>query len=95
MINETLNDQQNEVMLIALEECAEVIQAISKVFRFGIDSVHNGVSNKEHLEEEVGDLLCMIEMMMEQDILSRGVVAEAKFAKRAKLAKWSNIKEAA
>ena len=95
MINETLNDQQNEVMLIALEECAEVIQAISKVFRFGIDSVHNGVSNKEHLEEEVGDLLCMIEMMMEQDILSRGIVAEAKFAKRAKLAKWSNIKEAA
>jgi NTP pyrophosphatase (non-canonical NTP hydrolase) len=95
MINETLNDQQNEVMLIALEECAEVIQAISKVFRFGIDSVHNGVSNKEHLEEEVGDLLCMIEMMMENDILSRGIVAEAKFAKRAKLAKWSNIKEAA
>lgn len=95
MINETLNDQQNEVMLIALEECAEVIQAISKVFRFGIDSVHNGVSNKEHLEEEVGDLLCMIEMMMEQDILSRGVVAEAKFAKRAKLKKWSNIKEVA
>jgi NTP pyrophosphatase (non-canonical NTP hydrolase) len=95
MINETLNDQQNEVMLIALEECAEVIQAISKVFRFGIDSVHNGVSNKEHLEEEVGDLLCMIEMMMEQDILSRGIVAEAKFAKRAKLKKWSNIKEAA
>jgi NTP pyrophosphatase (non-canonical NTP hydrolase) len=95
MINETLNDQQNEVMLIALEECAEVIQAISKVFRFGIDSVHNGVSNKEHLEEEVGDLLCMIEMMMEQNILSRGIVAEAKFAKRAKLKKWSNIKEAA
>ena len=93
MINETLNDQQNEVLLITLEECAEVIQAISKVFRFGIDSVHNGVTNREHLEEEVGDLLCMIEMMMENDILSRGIVAEAKFAKRAKLAKWSNIKE--
>lgn len=95
MINETLNDQQNEVLLITLEECAEVIQAISKVFRFGIDSVHNSVSNKEHLEEETGDLLCMIEMMMEQGILDREVVAKAKFAKRAKLAKWSNIKEAA
>jgi NTP pyrophosphatase (non-canonical NTP hydrolase) len=95
MINETLNDQQNEVMLITLEECAEVIQAISKVFRFGIDSVHNGVSNKEHLEEEAGDLLCMLEMLMEHNVLSRSVVAEAKFAKRAKLAKWSNIKEVA
>jgi len=90
-----MNEQNREILLIAQEECAEVTQAISKVFRFGIDSMHNGVTNKEHLEEEVGDLLCMIEMMMEHNIISRGIVAEAKFAKRAKLAKWSNIKEAA
>lgn len=90
-----MNEQNREILLIAQEECAEVTQAISKVFRFGIESMHNGVSNKEHLEEEVGDLLCMIEMMMENDIISRGVVAEAKFAKRAKLKKWSNIKEVA
>jgi hypothetical protein len=35
-----MNDKQKEVMLIAQEECAEVIQAISKVFRFGMDDVH-------------------------------------------------------
>ena len=31
-----------EVMLIAQEECAEVTQAISKVFRFGFDSEYDG-----------------------------------------------------
>ena len=90
-----MSEDYKEVMSILQEECAEVTQAISKVFRFGIEGEHNGFTNRERLEEEVGDLLCMIEMMMEQDILSRGIVAEAKFAKRAKLKKWSNIKEAA
>ena len=33
-----INDKQREVMLIAQEECAEVVQAISKCFRFGFDS---------------------------------------------------------
>jgi NTP pyrophosphatase (non-canonical NTP hydrolase) len=87
-----MQEVNKEIMLIAQEECAEVTQAISKVFRFGIDGEHDGATNRERLEEEVGDLLCMIEMMMEKDILDRGVVAQAKFNKRAKLAKWSNIK---
>jgi NTP pyrophosphatase (non-canonical NTP hydrolase) len=87
-----MNEVNKEIMLIAQEECAEVTQAISKVFRFGIDGEHNGATNRERLEEEVGDLLCMIEMMMEKGILDRGVVVQAQFNKRAKLAKWSNIK---
>jgi len=87
-----LNEVEKEIMLIGQEECAEVIQAISKVFRFGIDAEHLGVTNLAHLEEETGDLLCMIELMMEKGILNRGNVAQAKFNKRAKLAQWSNIK---
>ena len=82
----------NEIMLIAQEECAEVTQAISKVFRFGIESVHNGASNKQRLEEEVGDLLCMIEMMIEQKIIDGNAVAQAGINKKQKLAQWSNIK---
>ena len=30
-----LNENEKEIMLITQEECAEVTQAISKVFRFG------------------------------------------------------------
>lgn len=86
-----LNEQNREIMLIAQEECAEVTQAISKVFRFGIDGEHNGHTNRERLEEEVGDLLCMIEMMVEREIISAEAIAKAGVAKKQKLAKWSNI----
>ena len=33
-------NKENEICLITMEECSEVIQAISKVQRFGIDGVH-------------------------------------------------------
>ena len=51
-----MNNAQKEILLIAQEECAEVTQAISKVFRFGIDEVYNDRTNKQRLTEEVGDL---------------------------------------
>lgn len=94
-VNRMKNERQEEIMLICQEECAEVTQAISKVFRFGIDGEHLGATNRERLEEELGDLLCMIEMLTEEGIIDPNVVAKAAQAKRAKLAKWSNIKEAA
>jgi NTP pyrophosphatase (non-canonical NTP hydrolase) len=87
-----MDKMQNEIMLIAQEECAEVTQAISKVFRFGLDGVHDGATNKQRLEEEVGDLLCMIEMMIEQKLIDGQAVAQAGINKKQKLAKWSNIK---
>jgi len=91
-VNRMKSERQEEIMLICQEECAEVAQAISKVFRFGIDGEHLGATNRERLEEELGDLLCMIEMMTEEGIIDAGVVSKAAQAKRAKLAKWSNIK---
>ena len=85
------NESNQEILLITQEECAEVIQAISKVFRFGMDDEYNGVSNREHLEEEIGDLLCMIDILMDNDIVSWGNLQLAKKAKIEKLKKWSNI----
>mgnify|MGYP003336624629 CR=1 FL=1 len=54
-----MNNQTKEIFCIAQEECAEVTQAISKIFRFGFDSKHpiTGKSNKESLEEETGDMV--------------------------------------
>jgi NTP pyrophosphatase (non-canonical NTP hydrolase) len=54
---------------------------------------YNGVTNKDHLEEELGDLLCMIELLIASDMVDEMTVYRAKNAKMAKLAKWSNIKE--
>ena len=86
-----MNDKETEIILIAQEECAEVIQAISKVNRFGIDGIHNGKSNRDHLEEEIGDLMCMFELMIENGIIQQSLIDQAKNRKISKLKCWSNI----
>ena len=86
-----MNKKQKEVMLIAQEECAEVVQAISKCFRFGPDDEYNGLTNKQRLEEEVGDLLCMIRLMMNQGMIDENNVQKASVQKQIKLEKWSNV----
>jgi NTP pyrophosphatase (non-canonical NTP hydrolase) len=87
------DDQTKEILCITQEECAEVSQSISKIFRFGWTSVHpkTMVNNKEHLEEEIGDLLCMIDILVEKCIISDEQINIARKEKREKLKKWSWI----
>lgn len=82
-----------EILRITQEECAEVIQSISKIFRFGVNNNKPGLqkTNKEHLEEELGDLLAMIELLTDNNIVSDSNMELAKQAKFEKLRKWSNI----
>jgi len=86
-----MNDQVKEALLITQEECAEVTQAISKVFRFGMDTQwpQGSPTNKEKLEEEVGDLLAMIDILIEHGTLSDSHVNQSRAAKRSKLKLWS------
>jgi NTP pyrophosphatase (non-canonical NTP hydrolase) len=82
-------------MDILQEECAEVIVAVSKISRFGIDNYKPGKpkTNREHLEEEIGDVLAMIDIMLEKSVISLEHLEIAKKAKIEKLKKWSNIYE--
>lgn len=86
-----IDDQTKEVLLITQEECAEVTQAISKVFRFGLDTSFNAKTNRERLVEETGDLLAMIDLMVEKCIISDAKLNEARKAKKRKLQRWSGI----
>lgn len=84
----------NEVMDILQEECAEVIQAVSKIRRFGFESrwpEETSSSTKEQLETELGDLLAMIDIMVEQCIVSDNNINCARAAKKEKLKIWSDI----
>ena len=87
----TMEDKVNEIYAITQEECAEVVQAISKVMRFGLDSTHNGKSNRDHLEEELGDLQCMINLLIEVGVCDMVSVLDASKRKRNKLRQWSTI----
>jgi NTP pyrophosphatase (non-canonical NTP hydrolase) len=88
-----MNAADKETMDILQEECAEVIQAVSKVSRFGLDNYKPGKpkTNREHLEEELGDMLAMIDIMLANDIVNGTNLDLAKRAKIEKLKKWSNI----
>ena len=85
--------KEKEAMDIIQEECGEVIVAISKISRFGLDNLKPGKpkTNREHLEEELGDLYAMIEILQELDVVSWTNIEKAAEAKREKLKQWSNI----
>ena len=53
-----MNPKTNETFDILQEECGELVVAISKVKRFGLDNRYkNGGSQREHLTQEAGDVL--------------------------------------
>ncbi len=86
-----MKDSEKQILLICQEECAEVTQAISKVFRFGYDSEYNDRTNRQRLTEEVGDLLAMIDLMVESGIVDEAAIEMASAQKKIKLKQWSNI----
>lgn len=81
-----MKNKTEELLVITAEECGELTQACSKILRHGID---DGLKRK--LLEEVGDLQCMIDLLIEHDILSPTDIEQRKFVKRDKLKKYSNI----
>lgn len=87
-----IDSRQREILIITQEEAAEVIQEISKVFRFGIDDSHrDGMTHRQRLTTEVGDLLAMIDLMLDSKMIDPAQLEMAKQAKTAKLRKYSSI----
>jgi len=86
-----LTKEQKEIFCIAQEECAEVTQAISKIFRFGINAEYNNKTNVQRLEEEIGDLVAMINLMVRKEIINEDNVLKAVNSKMERLKTWSSI----
>ena len=88
-----MDKKLQEILIITQEECSEVIQAVSKCFRFGSDClVPDGIeTNKSRVEKEIGDLLAMIELLTQEGFVDSVQLSQAKEAKLKKLRIWSNI----
>lgn len=85
-------DVRHEILQILQEECSEVIRAASKVIRFGENNVTpSGETNIQHLEEELGDLQAMIQLLHEYDMVSYTNIDEHAERKIEKLHKYSTI----
>lgn len=84
-----LTPYEKEVLTILMEECAEVIQAASKMIRFGREErPDNGVQNDQHLGIEIGELFEMINMTNMERLIFEGDISLGRARKRLGLAKY-------
>jgi len=82
-----LMDKLQELLTITMEECGELIQVCSKSIR------KEHYHNNEKLTEEVGDVMCMIELLHEYDLISWDEVDKRILIKKDKLKQWSDLLE--
>ena len=78
-------DCETERLVITMEECGEMIEACSKAIRC------EDYKNNDRLIEEVGDVLCMIELMKERGMLGSRDLNNRIQIKKLKLLQWSNL----
>lgn len=81
----------NELMSITAEECAELTQVCMKIVRFGMNSEYK--DKHEWLAEEAGDVLCMLKLMVDNDLVTWEQLEERAEVKRQKLMKWSSLND--
>ena len=80
-------DEKEELLVIFMEECAEATVEASKIIRFGRNDEEIGC-----LSREVGDLLCMIDLLQEYGLINKNELIKNSKSKREKLKKWSNLR---
>lgn len=92
-LDSPINDIQ-QLMAITAEECGELTQVCMKIMR-KYDTL-NGVKNDKYRElliEELGDVQCMIELMIEHGVATKKEIKTSTEVKREKLKKWSTLVE--
>lgn len=86
-----LTNAQTERLDMLQEECAEVIQIISKIKRHGYESHHPdtpGEDNREFLERELGDMLGVLDHMLDHNDVSYEEVKRAAHQKMKRARKY-------
>ena len=78
-------DARQQLLVILMEECGELIQECSKNLRRG------EFFDQQKFKDEVGDVYTMINLLHEWDVISWDEVEERERIKRRKLSKWSDL----
>jgi len=82
-------DARQELLVITMEECGELIQACSKLLRR--NELYGDTMEIANLKSEIGDVMCMIMLMAEWDVISHTEIEDRIDDKRQKLSKWSQL----
>ena len=84
-------DARQQLLVIMMEECGELIQACSKALRRG--ELYQYSDSESQLKQEIADVYCMIELMQDWDVLSWEEIERGVERKREKLRVWSDLIE--
>ena len=94
MIDAT-DTQVIEALDLLQEECAEIVQIISKIRRFGWKSYHpedpDKITNHQLFNDEVGDFETLKNYLIEAQVLDPIHLGKRIKFKKEKLKKYSNI----
>lgn len=77
---------RNELLVITSEEASEIIKVVSKILRYGMQP-----KDQTALIEEIGDMQCMIDLIVEHKLITKTQIKNRIKTKRKKLEKWSNL----
>lgn len=63
----------DHLLVILMEECAEVTQRASKILRFGLSEIQadQNLTNSDRLSLEIADLLAAVDMLAEAGAITR------------------------
>ena len=78
-------DARQELLVITMEECGELIQECSKALR------KQDLFEQQNLKDEIGDVYAMINLLVEYDVVSWTDLEDRVDYKKNKLKKWSDL----
>lgn len=86
------NPATAERLTLLIEECSEVIKCATKILRFGPESNKDdsGRTNKDLLENEIGDLKCIINLMETHKEIETDKISSFTLEKFVKLKKYTD-----
>ena len=79
-------NKREEMLVITMEECGELIQACSKMIRS-----KGKTKYLRDLQDEIGDVMTMIEIMKISGLVTDEQIADRMVEKKEKLMKWSML----
>ena len=85
-------DTQQQLFAITAEECGELTQVCMKILRYH-HTIHQYLDDQQtkRLLEEVGDVYCMLDLIVQHGYLSWDSIIDRSNVKKQKLIKWSDL----
>lgn len=89
-----LTPAEAELLALLAEECGELVQAIGKTLRHGLDSTNPLVppgsdrSNRGWIEKEMGDVRAAMILLCEAGVTDKAAVHSIADVKRANVQRW-------